>query len=153
MIVEVDDSSIYLAARVHSASWKASHISFCSPAFVEAHTPERQKEYLQGRIDAGGRIYMLMEDGPAGIVSVTGNTIGDLYVLPDRQNRGYGTRLLEYAIDRCEGTPTLWILENNKGAERLYRRRGFTETGRIKASPSGLDQIEFELKRKGDVSL
>lgn len=93
----------------------------------------------------GARIYMLVDEDPAGIVSVTDSLIEDLYVMPDRQNRGFGTRLLEYAIGRCTGAPTLWILENNSGAERLYRRMGFRETGRRNAITDGLDEIEFAL--------
>jgi ribosomal protein S18 acetylase RimI-like enzyme len=58
---------------------------------------------------------------------------------------GYGTKLLQFAIDRCADTPTLWILENNAGARRLYRRMGFTETGKKKSVPAGLDEIEFAL--------
>ena len=78
-----------------------------------------------------------------GIVSVTGSLIEDLYILPDRQNRGYGTKLLQYAIGQCADTPVLWILENNQGAERLYRRMGFQETGRRNPITKGLDEIEF----------
>ena len=88
---------------------------------------------------------MLIENEPVGIVSVTGNLIEDLYILPEYQNQGYGTRLLHYAMEQCDSVPILWILENNKGSERLYRREGFTETGRKKTITDGLDEIEFSL--------
>ena len=88
---------------------------------------------------------MLVDDEPVAVVSVTGSLIEDLYVLPGRQNKGYGTLLLEYALRQCAGTPTLWILENNKGAERLYRRMGFRKTGRVHTVTDGLDEIEFTL--------
>ena len=71
-----------------------------------------------------------MHEKPVGIVSVTGSLIEDLYVLPDLQNRGYGTELLRFAMRQCKDTPVLWILENNTDAERLYRRMGFQEPGR-----------------------
>ncbi len=86
-----------------------------------------------------------MEGDPIGIVSITGSLIEDLYVLPDRQNMGYGTKLLQYAISQCPDTPTLWILENNKDAARLYRRMGFRETGRRNSITDGLDEVEFAL--------
>lgn len=89
---------------------------------------------------------MLVEEKPIGIVSVTGNLIEDLYILPEKQNMGFGTRLLRYAISRCEDTPTLWILENNIDAERLYRRIGFKPTGNRKRITDSLDEIEFSLK-------
>ena len=89
---------------------------------------------------------MLVEEKPMGIVSVTNSLIEDLYVLPNMQNMGYGTKLLQYAIDQCTDTPTLWILENNINAERLYQRMGLVRTGRRNSIASGLDEIEFALK-------
>ncbi len=144
-IVPVDETNLTQAAVIHSVSWKESHRTFCTPDFVEAHTPERQREYLRGKMKNGAQLFMLAEDGPVGIVSVTGGLIEDLYVLPDRQNKGYGTKLLRYVVGRCTGTPTLWILENNVNAARLYRRMGFRETGRKNMITDGLDEIEFAL--------
>ena len=90
---------------------------------------------------------MLVENGPVGIVSVTGSLIEDLYVLPERQNLGYGTELLQFAMEQCTDTPTLWILENNAGAKRLYERLGFFETGRRQIVRNGLDEIELSFEK------
>ena len=146
MIVPVDLTNIDIAARIHATAWQASHRAFCKPEFVEKHTPERQKAYLQTKMDRGSAVYMLVADQPAGIVSVTGNLIEDLYVLPEMQNRGCGTQLLRFAMARCDETPALWILENNENAARLYRRQGFAETGRRHTVTDGLDEIEFAWK-------
>ena len=143
MILKVDASNIRDAARVHAEAWQASHRAFCRRDFVEQHSPERQQAYLQNKMDQGSAVYMLVEDQPVGVVSVTGNLIEDLYVLPALQNRGYGTQLLRFAMARCEGTPTLWILENNESAARLYHRMGFAETGGRHVITKGLDEIEF----------
>ena len=88
---------------------------------------------------------MLIDGEPVGIVSVKGSLIEDLYVLPEKQNRGYGTQLLRYAMNKCAATPTLWILENNVNAKRLYHRLGFTETGRKKSVANRIDEIELSL--------
>lgn len=146
MIVTVDQTNLYQAAFVHSVSWQDSHRSFCSLAFIALHTPERQREYLKNKMERGSRFYMLLEEGPVGVVSVTGSLIEDLYVLPDQRNKGYGTALLRFAIHQCAGAPTLWILENNVRAGRLYRRMGFQETGGRNTITDGLDEIEFALK-------
>ena len=76
-------------------------------------------------------------------MSVTENLIEDLYVFPSEQNKGYGTVLLRFACSKCKDSPTLWILENNSNAARLYRREGFSETGRRNPIDKGLDEIEF----------
>lgn len=139
-----DEDGLRRAAEVHAVSWQDSHRAFCPADFTAAHTPERQYRYLAEKGASGSRIYLLLRaDTPVGVVMVTGNVIADLYVLPEEQNKGYGTGLLRYAMEQCEGSPTLWILENNAGAERLYRRNGFRPTGRTIEHPGGFDEREF----------
>ena len=145
MIVPVDETNLLQAATIHSISWKESHRAFCTPDFIETHTPDRQREYLRNKMNNGTKLYMLVEEKPIGVVSVTKGLIEDLYILPDMQNMGYGTKLLLYAVGQCTDIPTLWILENNINAERLYRRIGFKETGRKNAITNKLDEIEFAL--------
>ena len=116
VIIPVDETNLLQAATIHSVSWN------------------------------GTKIYLLIIDNkPIGIVSITNSLIEDLYVLPDLQNMGYGTKLLQYAIDQCADTPTLWILENNTRAEKLYRRMGFKKTGKKNSITDGLDEIEYAL--------
>ena len=148
MIVAVDHNNAFQAATVHSVSWIASHRSFCSPDFVAVHTPERQEQYLLDKMRQGSRFFLLAEDRPVGVVSVNGGLIEDLYILPEMQNRGSGTELLQFAIGQCPGVPTLWILENNVNAARLYRRMGFKETGKVNAVTDKLAEIEFTLEIK-----
>lgn len=88
---------------------------------------------------------MLVENMPVGVVSVKECLIEDLYILPDKQKMGYGTKLLQFAIEQCIGIPTLWILESNTNAKRLYQKMGFQETGKIRAITEGLDEIELSL--------
>lgn len=145
MIVPVDEANIFQAAMVHSVSWQDSHHSFCSPDFIKLHTPEHQQEYLKAKMNNGSKCYMLVQEKPIGIVSVTDSLIEDLYIFPNMQNKGYGTELLQFAIGKCKDTPTLWILENNVHAERLYRKMGFKETGRINVVTNGLNEIELSL--------
>ena len=145
MIIAVNDINLAQAAEIHSISWKESHRAFCSPDFIEMHSPQHQEEYLREKLANGSTLYMLVEEKPIGMVSVTESMIEDLYILPKMQNMGFGTELLRYAMERCEETPTLWILENNKDAERLYRRIGFKPTGKRNAITDKLDEIEFSL--------
>jgi len=145
MIVAVNKTNLFQAAIIHSVSWKESHSSFCAPDFVEMHTPERQQGYIQNKMNCGSKFYMLIEDEPIGIVSVKDDLIEDLYILPQKQRMGCGTKLLQFAIEQCTDNPTLWILENNSNAKRLYHKMGFQETGRKNAITDGLDEIEYTL--------
>ena len=145
-IFPVDAATLEQAATIHSVSWKQSHRAFCTPEFVASHTVARQMAYLNKKIENGTKLFLLIDEVPVGIVSVTGSLIEDLYVHPDFQNKGYGTKLLQFAIGACAENPTLWILENNHRAEKLYRRTGFHRTGRRNSVTNGLDEIELEWK-------
>ena len=146
MIIPVNDQNIAAAATIHSISWKESHRAFCTPAFIEIHSPERQLQYMRDKMIHGTQFFILIDEEPVGVVSVTDSLIEDLYVLPEKQKMGYGTRLLQFAVGQCSGTPSLWILENNANAERLYRRFGFTKSGRSNAITDQLAEIEFVLE-------
>ena len=146
MIIPVNDQNIAAAAAIHSISWKESHRAFCAPDFIEIHSPERQLQYMRDKMNHGTKFFMLIDEDPVGVVSVTDSLIEDLYVLPEKQKMGYGTRLLQFAVGQCSGTPSLWILENNENAERLYRRFGFTKSGRSNAITDQLAEIEFVLE-------
>ena len=147
MIIEtVNLQNLDDAAWIHSMSWQESHRAFCTEEFVRAHTPERQKGYLLAKMQQGTTVYMLRDDMPVAVVSVTGSLIEDLYVLPEYQHRGYGTRLLDWAVSCCTGIPTLWILDNNDRARNLYEKYGFHETGNVHQLTEDLSEIEFSLK-------
>ncbi len=146
MIIPVNEQNIMDAAIIHSISWRESHRGFCTPEFIEIHSPERQLRYIREKMNKGTKFFMLVDEDPVGVVSVTDSLIEDLYVLPEKQKRGYGTKLLQFAIGECPDTPSLWILENNVNAERLYCRMGFTKTGRINAITDILAEIELTLK-------
>ena len=151
--VEVTERNIADAGRIHSESWKESHRSFCSAEFVEKHTPIAQAEYLRREIDAGKSVYMLIDDYPVGIVSVHGGLIENLYVLPSEQCKGYGTQLLKFAIQKCQSTPKLWILNINEGAYWLYTKNGFKETGNRKQLNKNLYEMELAYAEKRAVKL
>ncbi len=147
MIKQVTQGDIMQAAIIHSESWKESHKQICSPEFLAIHTPERQKSYLEAEIAKGAQLYMLIDQKPVGIVSVRGSLIENLYVLPDEQNKGYGTQLLLFAVEKCAESPSLWILSTNDGAKRLYERNGFEPTGNIIPHAGGVYELELCLRQ------
>ena len=59
--------------------------------------------------------YCLRDDGE----------LDDLYVLPQYQNRGIGSRILQRCIRQTSNPLYLYVFLSNEGAIRLYRRFGF----------------------------
>ena len=98
---------------------------------MKQHTIEHQKVYLEKEMQNGKQLYMLVKEIPVGIVSIKDSLIENLYVLPTAQHKGYGTRLLLFAIRKCKGKPHLWAPDNNEKAQSLYRKYGFRVTRKI----------------------
>ncbi len=145
MIIKVAGELLRDAAQIHAEAWKSSHEAFCSPAFVAEHTVDRQAAFLQRELSCGKKLYMLIEEFPVGIVSLHGDLIENLYILPSEQRKGYGTKLLRFAIGQCENSPTVWVLSNNLAAKRLYKKHDFQPTGRHKYLREGLFEIELKI--------
>jgi len=139
--------NISTAAEIHAISWRESHKSFCSKEFVDAHTTERQKKFMESEMECGKAFYILVDTDAKGIVSIKDNLIENLYVLPSEQRKGYGTNLLHFAEQKCSNTPTLWVLSNNKAAKNLYVKHGYTFTGNVKSLKSELQELEMQLTR------
>jgi len=64
-----------------------------------------------------------------------GAWLGQLFILPEYQDRGVGTALLTHSLHGCKKrdlpTVSLAVSENNDAAIGLYRRFGFAEIARI----------------------
>ena len=146
MVIPVTEENISDAARIHSISWQESHRSFCNEDFIQKHTVEHQKEYIREKMKNGSKFFILYDKEPVAVVSVKDELIEDLYVLPEQQNKGYGTHLLNYVVAKIKAQgliPSLWILENNHDAEHLYLRQGFVPTGNRNHITGKLDEVEF----------
>ena len=102
-------------------------------------------KYIESEIKSGKQFYVLIDTQAKGIVSIKGNLIENLYVLPSEQRKGYGTRLLHYAGQKCSGTPTLWVLSNNEAAKNLYIKYGYVFTGNAKRLKNELRELEMQL--------
>jgi hypothetical protein len=142
MIVEVTEENILRAAQVHSLSGRIRTGRFAarnsSPRIRPKSGRIPQKEIARGK-----QVYIMIEDGPVGIVRLE---------RPDRKSvcsagraaQGIRTRLLLFAASMCEGAPALWVLSNNRSAYRLYSKNGFCETGRRTALSGSLFELEIE---------
>ena len=149
-ILPLDGVWLDAAAQVHSASWQESHQAICSEAFVAAHTPARQRAYLQEQIAQGKRFFVLVQgDECLGLISVCQGLIENLYVNPAHYRQGIGTALLNYACSLCKH-PVLWVLSSNERAIALYEKRGFGFTGKEKQLKGTLKELEMKLNEPGE---
>ena len=110
----------------------------------KVHDPARKQELAMAGLDAAFlpltvaaeredlfsyHLYVAVEDDTAvGFTAFTEDELAWLYVRPDRQRRGIGRALAEYALSRMEeGEKSVEVLCGNEPARNLYRSLGFTK--------------------------
>jgi GNAT superfamily N-acetyltransferase len=75
-----------------------------------------------------------------------------LWVDPRFRGQGVGSALVgvvvEWAGSQDCSQVLLWVTEVNKTAERLYKRHGFSRTGRVDEVRRGEATVEYEMSKR-----
>ena len=91
-------------------------------------------------------IYVCKEGArTVGFLGIAGKKIEALFVHPDAQGKGYGTALLDYAVDEC-GCEYVDVNEQNDRAAEFYRRNDFRCVGRDGTDAEGREFPIVHLK-------
>ena len=121
-----DTQTVYsLTAATISEVYPHYYPSGAVKIFLDYHNEEVIAEDI-----ADGRVFLCRDsDGNAvGTVTLCGNEIQRLYVLPEYQGRGFGGALLEFAEQKLFKTSDEVIVEASLPAKGLYKKRGYSET-------------------------
>ncbi|MEO3945792.1 GNAT family N-acetyltransferase [Gorillibacterium sp. CAU 1737] len=97
--------------------------------------PSPKDQFLQSMLSyaADDRVRSFwIEDTLIGAYVIAGEYIRDFVILPDYQNQGYGSRMLNHCIHRMANTMGmkrifLRVAKSNSGAKRFYERNHFVE--------------------------
>lgn len=127
------------ALAVYIFSWRDSHREICTEKFL------RERNYVGYLREKIGSLFLLTDETAVGIICCKDGVISDLYVLPEKQGRGYGTYLLRFAISRGSEF-MLTVLSSNHRAIRLYEHIGFRPTGRRTFLREGLWELEMNYR-------
>jgi ribosomal-protein-alanine N-acetyltransferase len=104
------------------------------------------------------RYYLVAEEddrvvGYAGLIAYDDEAhVATIGVAADRQGEGIGAQLLDALLAEADRRSPVVLLEvraDNELAQRLYRRRGFTEIGRRRGyyQPSGTDAVVMKREK------
>lgn len=131
-------------ALLHHRSWQKAYVDVLpGPRLNEANQAYFEalwKPYFDGALESSRAFVAEAEGRLVGVVLITimhdedySVEVGRLYVDPDRQGAGIGSRLLDHAEaaavqDGCQ-RGLLWLVEGHSLAQRFYERRGWAPTG------------------------
>lgn len=96
-----------------------------------------------------GIVYLLRDEGElVGTVTVKGNDINRLFVLPNCQHKGYGRFLLDFAENEIRKNFDEIMLDASLPAKRIYIKRGYREVEYNQIETPNGDFLCFDLMRK-----
>ncbi|MEM9030036.1 MAG: GNAT family N-acetyltransferase [Pseudomonadota bacterium] len=89
------------------------------------HTPEEDRQFFRGHVFSICKLWGCFENEQlVGFIAFRQGWIDHLYVRPETQQRGVGTRLLSVAL-RPSQNMMLWTFQRNTSARHFYEKRGF----------------------------
>ena len=119
--------------------------------FVKHHNRENVLSDIEN-----GIVWLLEEAGcPVGTVTVKGNAVNRLFVLPEHQSRGYGSQLMDFAEEKIAEKFSLVHIDSSLAAKEMYLKRGYKEkkTCRIPADNGDIliyDEMEKRVHNRQD---
>jgi ribosomal protein S18 acetylase RimI-like enzyme len=103
--------------------------------------PDEDRSKLGGWISSRHQIWVVEELGRVlGFAGVSEGWLDHLYIDPNTQGHGFGSRLLQHVKTLQPEGLRLWVFQQNLGARRFYERHGF----RLEKLTDGSSNIERE---------
>ena len=124
-IITAKSSDLGTVYDIAQATIKAIYPHYYPAGAVEFFLAHHSREHISADIEAG-RVSLAVSDGRAvGTVTVSGDSINRLFVLPDEQGNGFGGELLRFAeaeIAKSYGTARL---DSSLPAKQIYLKKGY----------------------------
>lgn len=152
-IVEMTEKNLEDVASCYVGAWKSSHADLYSAEYVEAFNQEKISAYL--RRDQGfDRITFIAYDKGTAVGFITIDKdkceIPRLYVLPERQRQGVGTKLIEFGIKQLSSINRVYtsLIASNLPGVTFFERFGFEFTGEQRTLKNGLLELRYVFRKK-----
>ncbi|MBW4565387.1 MAG: GNAT family N-acetyltransferase [Mojavia pulchra JT2-VF2] len=99
-------------------------------SFISEATLTSQKEVVVNTYIPMAEMWVAEEDGCiVAFIALLDNLVGGLFVSSEKQGKGYGTQLIEYAKSTIKGSLLVEVYKENYKAQQFYKKCGFILAG------------------------
>ncbi len=123
-IVKATKGQMTEVAEVFRKSFRATY-----PNFLELHSPAEDRGFFKDVVFEKDSVYLAqtIEDGrTVGFIAFNHDFIDHLYVAPEAQKHGIGSKLIAVAKSESDKL-RLWTFQQNTRARAFYKKHGFSE--------------------------
>lgn len=115
---------------------------------VDFFISHHKVENIMKDIDAGIVYLMMNDETEIGTVTLRGNEICRLFVLPQYQHQGVGRQLLDFAETMISERYTEIVIDASLPAKQMYMKRGFVATDTQKIVTDNGDVLVYDVMKK-----
>ncbi len=124
-IAEIKDLENILQITRDTISEIYSH--YYAGGVVDFFLKHHNRENVLSDIEKG-LVWLLEADGClVGTVTIKGNAVNRLFVLPEHQSHGYGSRLMDFAEAKISEKYSHVHIDSSLAAKEMYLKRGYIE--------------------------
>jgi ribosomal protein S18 acetylase RimI-like enzyme len=135
----LDQADIAAISRVHRRACLLAY------AFMNwSYSEEEVQDWYAGKISDWDWGLVAESERIVGFVATSGARLDQLFVEPEYQGRGIGTRLLTTALARMPPSVTLTVFADNGPARRFYQRHGFRKVGQFLNETENAIELTYE---------
>lgn len=137
-----DASTVYDIAQ---KTIKAVYPHYYPTGAVEFFSRHHNTGNIARDIEAG-EVWLLIDGtgSPAGTVTINGNEINRLFVLPECQGKGFGRQLMDFAEELVSEKYDTAELSSSLSAKKIYLRRGYKEVSYNIINSPGSDKLCYD---------
>ena len=112
--------------------------------FLNHHSDERIRQDIRD-----GKVYLLESCCRyIGTVTISGNEVGRLFVLPECQHQGYGSFLMDFAEESIRKQSDVIVLDASLSAKGMYLKRGYVTTAYHTIRTDNGDYLCYDVMEK-----
>jgi GNAT superfamily N-acetyltransferase len=156
-IREATGADAMAVATLHAESWRTHYREAYRDEYLDGDVVEDRLRVWNERLSAPApnQFVVLAEEDDeligfacayGGNDETWGSLLDNIHVRPEHQGRGVGARLVAEVAAWCRASHAdcglyLWVLEQNRRAQRFYQRLGASDQGGELSEPPGGGQI------------
>ena len=152
-IVEMNDKNIFDAAECYYNSWLSSHAEHFPEDSLSLYSVDRMINILKKENTSERITFISYEKNVVnGLVTIDKehSEISHLYISPDKQRQGIGTKLLEFGIKQMTSINRVYttVLSCNLIGVEFFEKYGFEFTGEQRTLKNGMLELRYVYRKK-----